>query len=71
MSKTIVINEDDLRSLLAEGFHTAFRKATDCEEAWPIWKLIGKMPREDWGAVIGFVMSGITPYAAKAAGTPE
>jgi hypothetical protein len=36
-----------------------------------IWKLIDKMPREDWGAVIGFVMSGITPYAAKAAGTPE
>ena len=43
------------RSMLAEGFHTAFRKASDCDEAWQIWKLIQKMPPREWGRIIDFV----------------
>lgn len=47
--------EEELIDYLGEAIHTAFRKATDCEQAHPIWKLIREMPPEDWQAVLGFV----------------
>jgi len=46
---------DAFRSMLAEGFHTAFRKAVDSDEAWQVWKLISKMPAGDWAEIISFV----------------
>lgn len=46
---------EELIDHLGEGIHTAFRKATDCEQAHPIWKLIQEMPAEDWTAVLKFV----------------
>ena len=43
------------RGMLAEGFHTAFRKASDSDEAWRIWKLIREMPPAEWSKIISFV----------------
>jgi hypothetical protein len=46
----------DLCSFLGEGFHTAFRKAyPDGPLSHEIWKLIARMPRDQWHAVLDFV----------------
>jgi hypothetical protein len=58
----IVIDPGEMRSMISEGFHTAFRKC-DGDSAWAIWKLIDKMPPQEWSAVIDFVMSGFEGYA--------
>lgn len=50
---------------LAEGIHTAFRKATDCDQAHPIWKLIQDMPDEEWGRVVSFIVEGFGPAFIK------
>jgi hypothetical protein len=63
---TLTITEEMLRSVLGEGFHTAFRKATDCAQAHSIWTLIREMPDEDWSAVIDFVMEGVRAGAGRA-----
>jgi hypothetical protein len=60
--KIIAISESDLRSMIAEGFHTAFRKGTDCAQAMPIHRLIAAMPDQEWSNVIDFVMSGFGGY---------
>jgi hypothetical protein len=52
--------------MLAEGFHTAFRKAVDHPYASVIHKLISDMPREDWGAVIDFVATPVIAWLRKA-----
>ena len=52
------LTRDDFRSLLGEGFHTAFRKALDSPESAQIWKLIDVMPHREWSAILGFVLSG-------------
>lgn len=52
------MTRDDFRSLLGEGLHTAFRKATDCEEADDIWAAINNMDSSDWNAVLSFVVEG-------------
>lgn len=49
---------DDISSNLAEGFHTAFRKASSHPNAHQIWKLIRELPSDEWGSVIDYVMSG-------------
>lgn len=49
---------NDTKTLLAEGFHTAFRKASDHPNAHQIWLLIRELPSDDWGNVIDFVASG-------------
>jgi len=46
---------EEIKELLGEAFHTAFRKATEWKGSHEIWKLIREMPEEDWGAVIDFV----------------
>lgn len=51
--------QEELLAYLGEAIHTAFRKATDCDQAHPIWKLIQEMPKEDWEAVLDFV--ALTP----------
>jgi hypothetical protein len=52
------ITRDDFTEVLGEAFHTAFRKATNCEQAHPIWTLISQMPSDDWAAVLDFVADG-------------
>jgi len=49
------VTDSDIRSMLSEGFHTAFRKASDSMEASIAWKAIRDMDREEWGSVIDFV----------------
>lgn len=48
------LDRDTLLGMLAEGFHTGFRKATDCPQAHPIWKLIREMPDGEWERVVRF-----------------
>lgn len=40
---------------LGEAIHGAFRKATICPQAHPIWKLIEEMPAREWNAVLDFI----------------
>lgn len=58
------MTRDEFSSLLAEGVHTAFRKATDCHQATPIHRLISEMPNEEWGSVIDWVVDGLFSYAS-------
>ena len=51
----MAVTKDELRSFLGEGFHTAFRKAADSDEANTIWHLIQKMDPDEWHAVLDFV----------------
>jgi hypothetical protein len=48
------VTDSDIRSMLAEGFHTAFRKAVDSPLATVIRKLIRDMEPGEYGAVIDF-----------------
>jgi hypothetical protein len=59
-NERVVIDTDmeTLRSMLGEGFHTAFRKATECEQAMPIHRLIGEMPDGEWSRVIDWLVDG-------------
>lgn len=59
-----------LRSLLGEGFHTAFRKATDAPLAMPIHRLLSELDSDDWDAVLSFVMDGLS-YGTTDAPEPE
>jgi hypothetical protein len=49
------VTDADIRSMLGEGFHTAFRKAVDHPYATVIHKLIRELPDGDYGAVVDFV----------------
>lgn len=49
------INKSAFVNYLGEGFHTAFRKASDCPQAHPIWLLINEMPNKDWNSILTFV----------------
>ena len=53
------IDGELLRSLLAEGFHTAFRKASQHKLSSQIHSLIGDLPQREWGEVIEFVAYGL------------
>lgn len=53
------IDGELLRSLLAEGFHTAFRKASEHKLSSQIHSLIGDLPQREWGEVIEFVAYGL------------
>lgn len=50
---------DDLAQNLAEGFHTAFRKASSHPNAHQIWTLIRDLPAGEWTRVVDFVMWGV------------
>lgn len=49
----------ELRSVLGEGFHTAFRKATDDPLAFPIHRLIAQLGDGEFTAVLDFVIEGL------------
>lgn len=55
----------DVKIIMGEGFHTAFRKATDSEQATPIWNLISEMPAQDWDNVLSFVVDGMESMGVK------
>lgn len=59
------MTRDEFVEILGEGIHTAFRKATDCEQAHSIWKLIQEMPGKDWESVLNFVASGFESLFAE------
>lgn len=67
----------DTRETLGEGFHTAFRKGSDCVEAGKIHKLIADMPSEEWEHVVNFALHYITEalrvtaLAGKEGGVPS
>lgn len=46
---------EQVAEFLGEGFHTAFRKATEDPQAHRIWDLISKMDGSEWHAVLMFV----------------
>lgn len=49
------VTEEDIRSMIAEGFHTALRKAADSMDASIAWKAIRDMDSEEYSAVCRFV----------------
>lgn len=49
------VTDGDIRSMIAEGFATAFRKAADSMEAAIAWKAIRDMDGEEYSAVVDFV----------------
>lgn len=49
------VTEEDIRSMIAEGFHTALRKAADSMDAAIAWKAIRDMDSEEYSAVCRFV----------------
>lgn len=50
---------DTVSELLAEGIHTAFRKASAHPEAHKAWLAIRNLPPEEWGNVVEFVVWGV------------
>lgn len=46
---------DDFVSHLAEGFHTALRKAGDSAQADTAWRAIRDMSDDEWGGIVRFV----------------
>jgi hypothetical protein len=60
------LTDSDIHSMVAEGFHTAFRKAVDSPEAVVIHKLIKDMDPETWAAIIDFVANPIIRWLREA-----
>jgi hypothetical protein len=56
------VDREDLKSMIGEGFHTAFRKAFDSERAMPLHTMITELPDEEWDAVLEFVLYGLIPW---------
>jgi hypothetical protein len=53
------VTDGDIRSMIAEGFHTAFRKATDSMESAIAWKAIRDMDGEEYREICRFVADPI------------
>lgn len=53
---TYGVTDDDIRSALSEGFHTAFRKASVHPLAAAIYSLIEDLPPDDWSAILDFTV---------------
>lgn len=53
------VTEDAIRSMVGEGFHTAFRKAVDSMEASIAWKAIRDMDNEEYAAIVSFTADPI------------
>ena len=56
--------EEWLYDVLGEGFHTAFRKATDSAEGTAIWQAINDMDEQEWEDVLKFVIEPTAEYLA-------
>jgi hypothetical protein len=67
------VTGSDIHSMLAEGFHTAFRKATDSMESAIAWKAIRDMEDGEYSAIIDFVAEPLIAMLRRAeaeAGAP-
>jgi hypothetical protein len=53
------VTESTIRSMIAEGFHTAFRKAADSMEAAIAWKAIRDMDNGEYAAIVSFTADPI------------
>ena len=56
------LSKKEVKEVLGEGFHTAFRKAIEGYTANDIWILIKELPDEEWNAILDFVYECIKPY---------
>jgi len=56
---------EEIKEVLGEGFHTAFRKAVNSKKAYAIWKLIRELSDEEWNDIIDFVYECIKDYMVK------
>jgi hypothetical protein len=63
---TYGVTDGAIRSMIAEGFHTAFRKATDSMEGAIAWKAIRDMDHEEWSAILDFVVGPLIKMFRKA-----
>lgn len=59
MANRLPFTRREFQTYLGEGLHTSFRKATDCPQAHPIWKLIQEMSDGEWTACLEFVVWGL------------
>lgn len=50
------MTQDDWKSILGEGIHTAFRKGTDHPESARYWNVINDMPNELWDDVLAYLV---------------
>jgi hypothetical protein len=71
LNSTYGMTDADLHSMISEGFHTAFRKATDSMEAAICHKAIRDMEPEEWGAIIDFVTKPIVRWLREAKAREE
>lgn len=53
------VTEADIRSMIAEGFHTVLRKAADSMDAAIAWKAIRDMDGKQGGAVLDFTVGPV------------
>lgn len=53
------LTENEWKSVLGEGIHTAFRKGSDHPRSSEYWNLINSMPNELWNDVLGYVVWGL------------
>ena len=60
MSQPLTVK--DVADYLGEGFHTAFRKASDTPQADKIWHLIRDMDPAEWSSVLDFVAKPLVDY---------
>lgn len=60
---TLTATHGEWRSMLGEGFHTAFRKATDDPLAMPVHRLIDQLGKGEYRAVLDFVLDGMESMA--------
>lgn len=53
---------EKVKPYLGEGLHTAFRKASDSDEANEIHRLIRDMDPGEWDAILEFVTRPVLEY---------
>lgn len=55
-------DQEALMTFLGEGFHTAFRKVGDSDEARIIYDAIEAMDPDEWDTILAFVVAPLIPY---------
>jgi hypothetical protein len=55
----ITVDRETFGDVLAEGFHTAFRKGAYSTEAHDIWTAIRNLPEGEWDKAMDYVMFGL------------
>lgn len=47
--------KEEIKSMIGEGFHTAFRKGTHHPKSGEIWGLIQELPNSEWSNIVDWV----------------